>query len=100
MLNSTVSDFHMNIPGIDSNNHKDMANAINTKFVSVSSHIEPLNIYTPQHIYLLMTYPLLCILGRFTKILRLSNHLKPVVQTLSDFWPLFAGVPQGTKLGP
>ena len=26
MLNSTVSDLHMNIPGIDSNNHKDMAN--------------------------------------------------------------------------
>ena len=46
MLNSTVSDLHMNIPGIDSNNHKDMANAINTKFVSVSSHIEPLNIST------------------------------------------------------
>ena len=44
MLNSTVSDLHMNIP--DSNNHKDMANAINTKFVSVSSHIEPLNIST------------------------------------------------------
>ena len=46
MLNSTVSDLHMNIPGIDSNNHKDMAIAINTKFVSVSSHIEPLNIST------------------------------------------------------
>ena len=46
MFNSTVSDLHMNIPGIDSNNHKDMANAISTKFVSVSSHIEPLNIST------------------------------------------------------
>ena len=44
MLNSTVSDLHMNIPGIDSNNHTDMANAINTEFVSVSSHIAPLNI--------------------------------------------------------
>ena len=45
MLNCTVSDLHMNIPGIDSNNHKDMANAINTKFVvSHRSHIEPLNI--------------------------------------------------------
>ena len=43
MLNS-VSDLHMNIPRIDSTNHKDMANAINTKFVSVSSHFEPLNI--------------------------------------------------------
>ena len=32
MLNSTVSDLHMNIPGIDSNNHKDMANAINTQW--------------------------------------------------------------------
>ena len=65
MLNSTVSDLHMNIPGIDSNNHKDMANAINTKFVSVSSHIEPLNISTlPAY---LPVYPLLCLLGRFTK---------------------------------
>ena len=44
MLNSTKSDLHMHIPGVDSSNHKDMANAINTKFVNVSSHIEPLNL--------------------------------------------------------
>ena len=46
MLNSTVFDLHINIPGIDSNNHKDMTDVINTMFVSVSSHIEPLNIST------------------------------------------------------
>ena len=43
MTNSTNSDLDMHIPGIDRTNHKDMANAINSKFVSISSHIEPLN---------------------------------------------------------
>ena len=35
-----------NIPGIDNNNVKDMAKTSNTKFVSVTSHIEPSNIST------------------------------------------------------
>ena len=29
MLNPTLSDLYMNIPGIDSNNYKDMADVIN-----------------------------------------------------------------------
>ena len=45
MLNSTVSDLYKNISGIDSNNHN-VENAINIKFVSVSFHIEPLDIST------------------------------------------------------
>lgn len=43
MLNLTNSELYMQIPGLDSNNHKDMANYINNKFVNISSHIEPLN---------------------------------------------------------
>ena len=34
---SVKYDLYMQIPGVDSSNHKDMANAINTKFVNVSS---------------------------------------------------------------
>ncbi|XP_072021201.1 uncharacterized protein [Amphiura filiformis] len=43
MLNSSNSDLDMHIPGVDRANHKAMANAINSKFVSVSSHVNPLD---------------------------------------------------------
>ena len=72
----------MNIPCIDNNNNKDIVNAINTKFVSVSSHIEPLNISTLPALYQLMTRPYALSLECLKKNLRLSNHLKPVAQTV------------------
>ena len=45
MLNDTKSELNMHVPGIDRGDHKALANAINSKFVGVSSHIEPLNSY-------------------------------------------------------
>ena len=43
MLNTNKIELDMHIPGVDRANHKDMANAINLKFVGVSSHINPLD---------------------------------------------------------
>ena len=43
MLNTNKTELDMHIPGVDRANHKDMANAINLKFVGVSSHINPLD---------------------------------------------------------
>ena len=42
----------MHIPGVDRANHKDMANALNLKFVGVSSHINPLDTNNFLHSYL------------------------------------------------
>ena len=43
MLNTNKTELDMHIPGVDRANHKDMANAINMKFVGVSSHIKLLD---------------------------------------------------------
>ena len=43
MLNTNNSELKMHIRDTDENDHKAMANAINTKFVNVSSHVQPLD---------------------------------------------------------
>ena len=43
MLNTNKTELDMHIPGVDRANHKDVVNAINLKFVGVSSHINPLD---------------------------------------------------------
>ena len=43
MLNTNKTELDMHILGVDRANHKEMATAINLKFVSVSSHINSLD---------------------------------------------------------
>ena len=43
MLNTNKTELDMQIPGVDRANHKGMPNAINLKFVGVSSHTNPLD---------------------------------------------------------
>ncbi len=43
MLNTNNTDMNMHIADIDESDHKAMANAINAKFVGVSSHVQPLD---------------------------------------------------------
>ena len=45
VLNTNKTELDMHIPGVDRVNKKDTANAMNLKFVGVSSHIDPLDTF-------------------------------------------------------